>query len=144
MSKSDFVSFGKSWDVLGPLPVGKMELDADPTFQFWDLKRHEDIAAYILSLPDNYSVTSELMPEGKLTWKQFSGKQNGQVSSRKFLIFICMRESMFIEVIYIYILIIHDRLIFNSLCHGMNSHRVLAHLQSMSGKVGCAALSMSL
>jgi hypothetical protein len=78
----------KNWELLGPFPVGKMELDADPTFvamrrdQFPYSIEHTgfDPAAYILSLPtDNTTIHSELISDTDAHWKKVNAKSNGQV-----------------------------------------------------------------
>ena len=84
------------WEVLGPLPVGKLEIDADPTFdgpsvtygsplfpdtvpaadeeeeeaQFASLPRSTDPSwdpiVHVLTMPFNATVASELLPGGEV------------------------------------------------------------------------------
>lgn len=78
--KSDMRSFIRTWDILGPINVGKLELDGDPTFS--DSNRlvfHQDPVTYLLSLPDNHTVTTEIMSEARASWKKYTTKPNGQV-----------------------------------------------------------------
>lgn len=78
--KSDMRSFIRTWDILGPINVGKLELDGDPTFsEINRLAFHQDPVTYLLSLPDNHTVTTEIMSEAKASWKKYTTKPNGQV-----------------------------------------------------------------
>jgi hypothetical protein len=69
----------RDWEIFGPFPVGKMEIDGDPTFQ--SLKFHEfpDFASYLLAMSPNTVRYSELMTEGKVVWKRQQANMNGQV-----------------------------------------------------------------
>ena len=82
-----------SWEVLGPLPVGKLEVDADPSFgahtrqrqQYtytdpdwigdegsWSLKSSPlDPIRHIMTLPYNVSVYSELMSQASVQWRTY-------------------------------------------------------------------------
>jgi hypothetical protein len=79
--RDDFRPIIKNWEILGPINVGKLELDSDPTFlgfENWKMS-NKDPARYILSLDDNQTIYSELMPDAKVSWKKYSSKSNGQV-----------------------------------------------------------------
>lgn len=67
----------KNWEILGPINVGKLELDADSTFPVHGLA--SDVAAYILSMPSNLTIHSELVTEGKTSWKKFTPANPGQL-----------------------------------------------------------------
>lgn len=128
-----------NWEILGPMPVGKLEVDGDPTFSTssWDNKdeieqsfknwkdkidkidnknitiideREEqyewevnsltinvkkvkilnsiinkksyDIGQYILSLPVNTNIYSEVISFGVLNWKSVSANKEGVVEVR--------------------------------------------------------------
>jgi hypothetical protein len=68
----------KEWQILGPIGIGKLEIDADPTFlsTIIDIKTDFDVGKYILSLPNNFSVYSDLATGGKVKWKSFQTKPN--------------------------------------------------------------------
>ncbi len=83
----------KTWEILGPMNIGKLELDADPTFLFNEFHnsfgRHQhsygfqyfDPIAFILSMSsENTTVYSDMVSEGKIEWRKISAKNTGQVS----------------------------------------------------------------
>ena len=80
----------KSWEILSPLNVGKLELDGDPTFHSYSSNRNHDhrhqamsnfdVASYILSMTDNSTTYTDLFTNGKIGWKKLSSKSSGQVS----------------------------------------------------------------
>jgi hypothetical protein len=83
----------KNWEILGPMNIGKLELDADPTFLFHDfhnsMGRHDhnygflhfDPIAFILSMSsENTTIYSDMLSEGKIGWKRITSKNTGQVS----------------------------------------------------------------
>jgi hypothetical protein len=70
----------RDWELLGPFPVGKMEIDADPTFQSPKFLDFPDFASYILAMSSNAPRISELLTEGKVVWKKQQAGSNGQVS----------------------------------------------------------------
>ena len=96
------------WEVLGPLPVGKLELDGDPTFMYHDeviageggvyrnkdgesicqnsrprvkvVQRGFDPILYVLSMHHICSsVISEMATKGELKWKDFRARDDGLV-----------------------------------------------------------------
>jgi hypothetical protein len=70
----------KSWEILGPINVGKLELDADPTFHSPILRQHQgDVGSYLLSMDGNAAVYSDLVSEGHIQWQKASAKSSGQV-----------------------------------------------------------------
>lgn len=69
----------KNWEVLGPINVGKLELDGDPTFMSFQSLSSKDMASFILGMDDNQTISSELLSEAKATWKKYTAKANGQV-----------------------------------------------------------------
>lgn len=82
LAKTEMKTIVKNWETLGPINVGKLELDGDPSFHFPEqLSYHShDIVTYILGMADNQSVFTELLNDGKTSWKKFTSKANGQVS----------------------------------------------------------------
>lgn len=69
-----------SWEVLGPINVGKLELDGDPTFAHADFARHQgDVGSYLLAMDTHTAVHSDLVSESSIYWQKLSGKANGQV-----------------------------------------------------------------
>lgn len=78
---ADVKSILKHWEVLGPINVGKMELDGDTTFHIHRGRFFDglDPASYILSLSENQTVYSDLWTEGLISWKKFTSKANGHV-----------------------------------------------------------------
>jgi hypothetical protein len=85
----------REWEVLGPFPVGKMEIDGDPAFQSETFSEAVDMASYLLSMASTSSRYSELVSEGKVTWKKVSSGHNGQV--RMFLFFNVLPFLFFID-----------------------------------------------
>ena len=88
MPNSDFGSL-RSWEILGPLPAGKLEIDGDPTFsmiskhsnnyEFVNMstgKKLLNVGLHILALPNNVTVYSELIQSGKVTWRKQSVAKN--------------------------------------------------------------------
>lgn len=73
-----------NWEILGPFPVSKLEVDADPTFAFGIHKETEiDVGRYIMSLPSNSTVYSEFVSGAKVTWNVVQARPpNGQVDIR--------------------------------------------------------------
>eukprot|EP01041_Mallomonas_annulata_P000874 gene874-1699_t len=71
---SDLPPPSLKWDVLGPFPSGKLEVDADPTFMFATTKDLTDICLYILKLPYNISIPSEISTSGTVSWQKFQTK----------------------------------------------------------------------
>ena len=62
----------KEWELLGPLPSGKLELDADPTFESYGPNFEDpnyDIALYLLRMPSDSKVFSELVQGGVVSWQ---------------------------------------------------------------------------
>ena len=77
----------RSWEILGPLPAGKLEVDGDPTFSKFSKHDYDfankstekilmNVGLHILSLPSNLTVYSELMQNGKVTWRKQSVAKN--------------------------------------------------------------------
>ena len=68
----------RNWEILGPLPVGKLEADGDPTFTHFrpNVRAEEeinadspsDIASYVLSMDIDEKVYSEMVSGGQLSW----------------------------------------------------------------------------
>ncbi|RYH16265.1 hypothetical protein EON65_30350, partial [archaeon] len=51
------------WEVLGPINVGMLELDGDPTFDYKEYKKGGfDVASYILSLSSDSTPNSPSYP----------------------------------------------------------------------------------
>ena len=79
----------KGWEILGPINVGKLEMDADTTFSSSRLSstREEvtgtvsDVALYILQLPSNATVFSDLMPAGTVSWQYMKPGKTGEVKT---------------------------------------------------------------
>lgn len=69
----------RDWEILGPFPVGKMEVDGDPTFQSFKYDDYEDFASYLLSMSSNAVRYSELLSEGKVSWRRLQSGASGQV-----------------------------------------------------------------
>eukprot|EP01038_Epipyxis_sp_PR26KG_P004199 gene4199-5972_t len=67
----------KEWEILGPINVGKLEIDADPTF--YDSRNNFDIAQNILRMPSNASVYSDLMINSIINWNKVKAKPTGEV-----------------------------------------------------------------
>jgi hypothetical protein len=71
----------RTWEVLGPINVGKLEVDADSTFiTSPPTSSGLDVAQYILSMPSNATVFSELMLHGQTGWRSVQSKKTGEVS----------------------------------------------------------------
>ena len=69
-----------NWEILGPMPVSKFEVDGDPSFLEYDIRHtlYHDICSYILSMSSltipSLKITpaivySELSPSGSITWQ---------------------------------------------------------------------------
>jgi hypothetical protein len=72
----------RKWDLLGPLPVGKLEHDLDATFIESQSNRGElDVGLYILGMPSNATVYSELATGGLVRWVPLSANENGEVTT---------------------------------------------------------------
>jgi hypothetical protein len=72
----------RKWELLGPLPVGKLEHDMDATFiqqQSNPNKEELDVGSYILGMPSNATVYSELATGGRVRWGPLSANDNGEV-----------------------------------------------------------------
>ena len=82
----------KGWEILGPINVGKLEVDADPTFLTYssDKAKASDVALYILQMPSNATVYSDLMPAGTVTWNYKKKAKSGEVRST--LLYIKQRK----------------------------------------------------
>lgn len=76
----------KTWEILGPINVGKLEVDADSTF-FPSPSDGLDVAQYILSMRSNESVFSELMIHGVTGWRNVQAKKTGEVTVCSLFIF---------------------------------------------------------
>jgi hypothetical protein len=71
----------KTWEVLGPINVGKLEVDADSTFiSPLTSTGSLDVAQHILSMPLNASVFSELVLHGQTGWRSIQAKKTGEVN----------------------------------------------------------------
>ena len=88
------------WDILGPLPAGKLEVDADPTFDSHiapgsgggsggsggsggTTPSSFDAALHVLTIPHNTQVFSELAPAGVTSWRSVRSREpHGQVDVR--------------------------------------------------------------
>lgn len=61
------------WEMLGPFPVSKLEIDGDPAFSKYEkiksVQDNDPIGHYILRSPSNQTFYSELVPSGELTWQ---------------------------------------------------------------------------
>ena len=57
------------WEVLGPIPVSKLEIDADPTFNEYHTSKYSDIIEYILAMPTESKICSEHASHGLISWK---------------------------------------------------------------------------
>ena len=70
----------KKWEVLGPVNVGKLEIDGDPTFATQaGQSSGMDVGQYILSMPSNTTVLSELVARGQISFRSISAKESGEV-----------------------------------------------------------------
>lgn len=70
--------------MLGPISVGKLEHDADPTFMvqhvFPSYKMDTlDVGAYILGMPTNVAVLSDLATGGVVKWTSMNANEAGEV-----------------------------------------------------------------
>jgi len=75
----------KRWEILGPISVGKLEHDVDPTFQqrkaSEQLKRGAfDPIQFVLGMFYNGSVSSDLASGGKVKWSAVKPNDHGEVS----------------------------------------------------------------
>lgn len=74
----------RQWEILGPFNIGKLELDADQIFPYFHLTNKDDLEdfdaiSHILALNDSLGLTSDLTPEGKVSWKKITSQTSGQV-----------------------------------------------------------------
>lgn len=71
----------KSFEVLGPINVGKLEVDADPTFNLNGNCRGStsDVGCFLMSLPSNLSVSSDLIVGGRIGWQTMKTNSKGMV-----------------------------------------------------------------
>jgi len=77
----------KTWEVMGPINVGKLEMDADPTFMDPGSTKKPplDPCVHILRMPFNASVSSDLVEGGRVKWKEYSvSVNNNQEVETKF------------------------------------------------------------
>lgn len=79
----------RRWEVLGPINVGKLEHDADATFQHAKLTSQRflgmfDPVDYMLGAFYNESVHSELAAGGKVKWAVAKASDQGEVNQRLF------------------------------------------------------------
>lgn len=83
LAKGDQRNTIKNWDILGPINVGKLELDGDPTFDLFEGAGSlvANPIEYLLAMDDNSTVFTELAPEARVSWRKYSAKANGQVGS---------------------------------------------------------------
>jgi len=67
----------KGWEILGPINVGKLEVDADPSF----ISCHDqhDTALCILQMASNALVLSEMMSGGTVSWNFVQVSKTGEV-----------------------------------------------------------------
>lgn len=68
-----------SWEVLGPLGAGKLEVDADPAFSAADRRASLDHAKFILAMASTATVSSDLMRDGRAGWRTVAVKSSGEV-----------------------------------------------------------------
>jgi hypothetical protein len=74
----------RKWDVLGPINVGKLEHDSDAAF----IRKHVfpsykldalDVGSYVLGMPTNSTVLSDLATGGFVKWISVTGNEVGEV-----------------------------------------------------------------
>ena len=70
------------WDIIGPFPVGKLEVDGDPLFTAFNDHDERDIGSYILTLPRNITFYSELIQDSVLNWYTTNAPSSGLVDVR--------------------------------------------------------------
>lgn len=70
------------WDIIGPFPVGKLEIDGDPLFTAFSNHHDHDIGSYILTLPRNMTYYSELIQDNILSWHTINTPSSGLVDVR--------------------------------------------------------------
>ncbi len=75
----------RKWEVLGPINVGKLEHDADATFQQPSAAKASKISTFdpiefVLGTYSNRSVRSELATDGLVRWKMIKTNEQGEVS----------------------------------------------------------------
>lgn len=79
----------KRWDILGPLPVGKLEVDGDPTFITTGqdsvdgnrIGKQLDPALHVLTMRASHAVLSEHAVSGRVKWSKAVANENGEVST---------------------------------------------------------------
>lgn len=86
----------RKWEVLGPINVGKLEHDADATFQQPNTAKFSqsspfDPIEFVLGTYSNRSVRSELATDGLVRWKMIKTNEQGEVSP----LFQCFRCAFF-------------------------------------------------
>lgn len=67
-------NYFSDWEFLGPLPVGKLEVDGDPTFD--SFPENLDIAEYVLTSSQN--IYSELVKDASVSWQTIATNRIGQ------------------------------------------------------------------
>lgn len=67
-------------EVLGPINVGKLEVDADPTFMSTD--HSIDPCLYILGLPTNITIYSDLVSTGEIKWKDYNVNNKNEIETQ--------------------------------------------------------------
>mgnify|MGYP000285707304 CR=1 FL=1 len=72
----------KRWEILGPMNVGKLEHDADPTFQQRKASDQLDPILLVLGMFYNTSVSSDLASGGKVKWAATKPNDQGAVSTK--------------------------------------------------------------
>lgn len=70
----------RKWEILGPINVGKLEHDADSTFQNGDAPATNDVALHILSMYPNATVYSDIANGGKVKWTTTTANEQGEVT----------------------------------------------------------------
>lgn len=71
----------RRWELLGPINVGKLEHDADATFQSRESNNANDVALHILSMLSNATVLSDIANGGTVKWTTTNANEQGEVST---------------------------------------------------------------
>lgn len=71
----------RKWEILGPINVGKLEHDADSTFQIGDSQAANDPALHILCMYSNATVYSDIANGGTVKWTSTTASEQGEVTS---------------------------------------------------------------
>ena len=80
LSKLDANPKLSQWEVLGPIPVSKLEIDADPTFNQYYSSKYKDIIEYLLAMSSDTNIYSEHVENGFIRWKIFTmNMRSGQI-----------------------------------------------------------------